>query len=188
MKKSAVLLLIALSTGLYLFLLWYRLYTVAPLLKEEVPFFDQNTLLVCKNVRTLHAKNELGSIKVEALQGLIEQNQTLKATSIFINLQPTKGKIIAISAEQATLPPDSNIFFLSGNVHIKQNTTSLCSAELSINKKEKSLVAKKNVLLKSLHGTMRSNMATISLKDNTVFLDGNVSSVFNSKHAHKPRQ
>lgn len=188
MKKSAVLLLIALNVGFYFFLQRKIQYKVAPLLREEVPLFDNKTLLMCKKLRTLHAKNFLGDSKIEASQGLIRQDHTLKATSVFIELQCTNKKIIFISGNEAIFSPNSNTFLLSGDVEVKQNTASLYASELFVNKNKKLLIAKKNVLFKSLYEKISSDIATIDLQDNTVILSGKVSSVFNTKREHKPQQ
>lgn len=189
MKKSYALLLTALSAGSITFLIWFIHNKDSPLpIKLEANLIRYRALLACNNLRTLHVENSLGAIKIKAAQAFILQDRTIKATSAIVTLQPHVGKNAIASAKYAELSLANQSYMLYGNVHAKQNTTSLFADKLSFQNNEKILTAEKNVRLHHQNGSLNADKATIELGEKTTTLEGNVTSNFSAKPERIPQQ
>jgi lipopolysaccharide export system protein LptA len=182
MKKTVALALAALSAGI----IWFMGHSRA---KEKTISFapleslrtTDDTLLVCRNLRTTYVKNSWGNLQIKAATGSVTRDHAIRATSVQVTLTQATSPLTTITAEHATLAARNHQLTLEGAVHAQQDNTLVDTDALKFDWKNRVATAMGNVKIKHPQGKLTTDKATFDHQLKIFTADGHVQSEFGRK-------
>lgn len=190
MKKSLLLLLLLMGSSGILHWVIYRNNrgpgAKVPELTLRNLLREQEGLLACENMHTIHVENKEATLTFTAHHALFTPTRSAYLWKIKGNLKEQEGKTAYLSAQQGSIDTQQQLIHLEKEVLVQAPDLSLEGEKVTFNLKEKTVDAT-DIAALNVHGnTMRANTVEIDLKNETIKAIGAVQMFLNLKLAHRP--